>query len=97
MCGDGLRFALTRFVDAGYSALKSRLRRHDQPALGHTIVTQHDVLRAGGIVETLPRIPRERLRDHLRDQLERMGNACDKAEVFEIGGIGLVVQFAVCY
>jgi hypothetical protein len=35
---DGCGFALTSLVDAGFSQLKGRLRRHHQPPLGHAVV-----------------------------------------------------------
>ena len=94
---DGLRFTLTRFVDARLSALKGGLRPDHQPPLGHAIVAQLEALIARRLIETLPRVPRERLRDHLRDQLERAWNTRDKAELVQVGGILFSVQFGVCH
>ena len=55
---------------------------HHQPALGHAIVTELKTLIAGFVIQRVPGVPREGLRDHLRDRAKGVGNACDKAEVF---------------
>ena len=94
---DRICFALLSFVDAGLGAIQGGLRRHHQPALGHAIVTQLDTLIAGRLIETVPGVPPERLGHHVRDELERIGNTRDKAELAEVSSIILMVQFGVCH
>ena len=92
---DGLRFTLLRFADARLGALHGGLRRDHEPALGHAVVTQLEPLIAGRGIECVPRVPLERLADHLRHQLEGGWNARDKAELCQYGGRGLGVQFGI--
>ena len=54
-------FALCGFGERGGGALKGRLRRHHQPALGHAIVAQLQRLIAGVVINRLPGVPLQRL------------------------------------
>ena len=93
---DGRRFALPGVVDRRLGALKGRLRMHDHPALRHAIVASLKTLIAGLVIQTVPGVPQEGLRDHLRDRADGLGNPCDQAEVGEVGGIVLMGAFRVC-
>src|SRR6266568_7120741 len=97
LLGAGLGFALLRFVDAGRGALKGWLRRYDQPALGHAIVTQRDPVRADGVSEALPGVLPQCLGDHERDERARVGNPRAQAQLLEVGRIVLIVQFGICH
>jgi hypothetical protein len=96
LLGDGLLCALLGLDDRRLGALKGRLGRHHQPALGHAIVTELKTLRAGGVIQMVPGVPREGLRDHLRDCTKGVGNPGDKAELLEVGGLVLMVGLRVC-
>jgi hypothetical protein len=75
--------------------LQGGLRIHHQPALGHARMAQLYTLIAGRVIQTLPGVPCERLRDHLRDHPDRVGDTGNEAEFLEVSGIRLVVKFRV--
>ena len=43
----------------------------------------------------MPGVPREGLRDHLRDRAQGVGNPCEKAECVEVGGMIRMVELRV--
>ena len=88
-------FPLLRFGDARLGALQGGLRRDHQPTLGHAVVTQLEALIAGPLIERVPRVPLERLADHLRHQLEGAWYARDKAELRQGGSTVLGVEFGI--
>jgi hypothetical protein len=92
---DGVPFPLLRFGNTRLGALHGRLRRDHQPALGHAVVTQLQAVIASRLIKALPQVRRERLGDHLRNQLERARNAGDKAEFGESRGMSLVIEFGL--
>jgi hypothetical protein len=92
---DGRLFALPSFGDRRLGALQSGLRRSNQPALGHAIVASLKTLIAGLVIHRVPGVPREGLRDHRRDRAKGVGNPCDKAEGWEVGGLVLRVALRV--
>lgn len=92
---NGFGCALGRVVHTGVRPRKRCLGPHHQPPLRHTIVTQLEWLRACRLLETLPRVPRERLPDHRRDQLQRAWYTRDNAKLLEIGGMVFAVPFGI--
>ena len=68
-----------------------------QPALLDAKVAELKALIAHLLIDIVPRVDRQCLRNHLRHHLEGVGNAGDKRQRFQVLGIIFVVEFAVCH
>jgi hypothetical protein len=90
---DGRLFTLSGVGERRLGALQRGVRLDDQPALGHAIVAYLKALITRSVIEPMPGVPREGLRDHLRDRVQGVGNPCDEAEHLEVGSIVLMVEF----
>jgi hypothetical protein len=89
---DRLTCAVPGVVERGRGALIGRRGIPHPPTLGHPVVAQLTTLLAGWGIKTLPTVHREGVRAHLRHRAHGVGNACDQAEVAEVGGSVFVVQ-----
>jgi hypothetical protein len=92
---DGCGCALCGFLERGFSTLKSRSCRDDQPTLGHTRVAQRQRLIASVVIQELPGAPLERLAHDLRHHLEGSGHPGDKAQLGKMDGAVFTVECGI--
>src|SRR5262245_20759715 len=66
----GLSVTLPSVGDGRLDALKGRLCKYSQPALGHAVVAPLNPLIAGGLIKPVPAIPGQSRHDDLCDDAD---------------------------